>query len=281
MANARFVASRGMELLRDPRLNKSTAFTEDEREELGLTGLLPAGVDTEQTQIRRALQQIGQKPTDLERYIYLIQLIDSDETLFYRMVMSDPARFLPILYDPTVGEACLKFGHIFRRPRGMYLSIQHRGRMREVLENWPAQDVRVICVTAGERILGLGDLGVNGMGIPIGKLALYTACAACAAAIPAADAARFRHQQSGTAPRSALPGPAPAARSTDGRTGLRGRVCGSRAEVFSRCCIHCEDFAGRRCRAAARALPRSGLLFNDDIQGTAGVALAGVLSGLR
>jgi malate dehydrogenase (oxaloacetate-decarboxylating)(NADP+) len=114
-------SKRGIDLLRDPQINKSTAFTEAEREELGLTGLLPTAVDSEETQLQRALQQIGQKPTDLERYIYLIQLLDTDETLFYKVLMSDPARFLPIVYDPTVGEACLKFGHIFRRPRGLTL----------------------------------------------------------------------------------------------------------------------------------------------------------------
>src|ERR1700751_779124 len=152
-ANTPFVANRGIELLRDPQHNKSTAFTEAEREEQGLTGLLPCGVDTEETQVRRALQQIGYKPTDLERYIYLISLLDTDETLFYKVVMSDPARFLPILYDPTVGEACLKFGHIFRRPRGMYLSVKHKGRVKDVLSNWPDKDVRVICAPSGGRIL--------------------------------------------------------------------------------------------------------------------------------
>ena len=171
-------AERRIELLHDPQRNKSTAFTQAEREALGLTGLLPSGVDSEETQVRRALQQLGDKPTDLERYIYLIGLLDTDEVLFYQVVMSDPARFLPILYDPTVGEACLKFGHIYRRPRGMYLSVRHKGRMAQVLRNWPVSDVRVICVSSGGRILGLGDLGANGMGIPIGKLQLYTACAA-------------------------------------------------------------------------------------------------------
>ena len=143
------VAKRGIDLLRDPQLNKSTAFTAAEREALGLTGLLPAAVDTEETQVQRALQQLGQKPTDLERYIYLIQLLDTDETLFYKVLMSDPARFLPIVYDPTVGEACLKFGHIFRRPRGLYVSLKYRGRVKEVLRNWPEKDVRVICATSG------------------------------------------------------------------------------------------------------------------------------------
>ena len=170
---------RGIELPRDPQRNKSTAFTEAEREALGLTGLLPSGVEDEETQVRRALlQQLGGKPTDLERHIYLIGLLDTDEVLFYKVVMSDPARFLPIVYDPTVGEACLKFGHIYRRPRGMYLSVEHKGHMAEVLRNWPVSDVRVICVSSGGRILGLSDLGANGMGIPIGKLQLYTACAA-------------------------------------------------------------------------------------------------------
>src|SRR5260370_29111501 len=177
-ANTSGIAKRGIDLLRDPQLNKSTAFTEAEREALGLDGLLPAGVDSEETQVRRVLQQLGQKPTDLERYIGLIALPAANETLFYKVAMSAPARFLPILYDPTVGEACLKFGHIFRRPRGLYVSLKHRGRIKDVLRNWPGKDVRVICATSGERILGLGDLGANGMGIPIGKLQLYTACAA-------------------------------------------------------------------------------------------------------
>jgi malate dehydrogenase (oxaloacetate-decarboxylating)(NADP+) len=129
-------------------------------------------------QVQRVMQQLAVKPTDLERYIYLIGLVDTDETLFYKVVMSDPARFLPIVYDPTVGEACLKFGNIFRRPRGLYLSIKHKGHLAEVMRNWPEKNIRVICVTSGGRILGLGDLGANGMGIPIGKLQLYTACAA-------------------------------------------------------------------------------------------------------
>src|SRR5256885_15572524 len=166
---------RGTDLLHDPRRNKSTAFSEEEREALGLLGLLPEGIDDLDTQLRRALPQLDGKTTDLERYIYLSQLQDTDETLFYRVLMSDPARFMPIVYTPTVGEACQKFGHLFRRPRGLYLSIKRKGRLREILRNWPERDVRCIVVTSGERILGLGDLGANGMGIPIGKLALYTA----------------------------------------------------------------------------------------------------------
>jgi malate dehydrogenase (oxaloacetate-decarboxylating)(NADP+) len=170
-------ALRGIALLRDPILNKSTAFPESEREALGLLGLLPEGIDSEETQIQRVQIQLSKKPNELEKYIYLSQLQDTDETLFFRVLMSDPAQFLPIVYTPTVGEACLQFGHIMRRPKGLYVSIKRKGRVRDILRNWPQRDVRFIVVTSGQRILGLGDLGANGMGIPIGKLALYTACA--------------------------------------------------------------------------------------------------------
>lgn len=125
----------GIDVLHDPRINKSTAFSEAERDALGLTGLLPSGIDSEETQILRVMRQLDTKDTDLGRYIYLIGLLDTNETLFYRVLMSDPVRFLPIVYNPTVGKACLEFGHILRRPRGMYLSIKHRGRVREVLRN--------------------------------------------------------------------------------------------------------------------------------------------------
>src|SRR5271170_3250858 len=168
---------RGISLLRDPHLNKSTAYSEAEREGLGLAGLVPEGIDSEDTQVQRVLLQLGQKPTDLEKYIFLSQLQDMDETLFYRLLMSNPAQFLPLVYTPTVGEACLQFGHIIRRPKGLYISIKRKGHVRDILRNWPERDVRFMVVTSGQRILGLGDLGANGMGIPIGKLALYTACA--------------------------------------------------------------------------------------------------------
>jgi malate dehydrogenase (oxaloacetate-decarboxylating)(NADP+) len=157
---------RGIELLRDPSINKSTAFTEAEKQALGIVGLVPDVTETEDLQLARVTLQLGHKNTDLDRYIYLINLLDHNETLFYRTVMSDPARFLPIVYDPTIGEACLKFGHIYRQPRGMYLSMTRHGKVKEVLKNWPQKDVRFICVTDGGRILGLGDLGANGMGIP-------------------------------------------------------------------------------------------------------------------
>src|SRR5258708_9312888 len=176
-AAASVSGKRGIDILHDPVLNKATAYTEAERQALGLVGLVPDVTETEDLQLRRVLQQLGHKTTDLERCIYLVSLVDNDETLFYRTLMSDPARFLPIVYDPTIAEACLKFGHIYRRARGMYLSITRKGHVKEVLRNWPVQDVRVICVTDGGRILGLGDLRANGRGIPPGKLQLYTACA--------------------------------------------------------------------------------------------------------
>ncbi len=280
-ANHASVAKRGIDLLRDPHLNKATAFTEAEREALGLTGLLPAGVDTEENQVQRALQQLGQKPTDLERYIYLIQLLEANETLFYRVLMSEPARFLPLVYAPTVGEACLKFGHIFRRPRGLYISLKQRGRIRDVLRNWPEKDVRVICATSGERILGLGDLGANGMGIPIGKLQLYTACAA----VPPHYLLPV-HIDFGTNNRELLADPLylglrqPRV-GTGERDDLVEEFVQAVQEVFPGCCIHFEDWAGvDAVRLLARYRDRV-CCFNDDIQGTAGMALAGILSAVR
>src|SRR5262249_61129988 len=143
----------GIEFLRDPSLNKSTAFTEEEREALGIVGLVPDVTETEDIQFRRVMMQLGHKTTDLDRYIYLTNLLDHNETLFYRTVMSDPARFLPIVYDPTIGEACLKFGHIYRQPRGMYLSITRRGKVKEGLRNCPQDYVRLLCFTVVHHII--------------------------------------------------------------------------------------------------------------------------------
>jgi hypothetical protein len=136
--------------------------------------LLPHSVETLNRQMERVLEHLDAKPNDLERYIYLIGLADRNETLFYRTVMSDPARFVPILYDPTVADACLTFGHIYRRARGMYITRDMKGRIAEVFRNWLEREVGFICVSTGGRILGLGDIGANGMGIPIGKLQLYS-----------------------------------------------------------------------------------------------------------
>lgn len=272
---------RGIDLLRDSVHNKSTAFTEAERETFGLSGLLPSGVDSVDTQVKRVLQQLGDKPTDLERYIYLISLLDNDEMLFYKVITSDPARFLPIVYDPTVGEACLKFGHIFRRPRGMYLSVKHRGRMAEVLRNWPTRDVRVICVSSGGRILGLGDLGANGMGIPIGKLQLYTACAACPP-----DVLLPIHMDIGTTNQSLINDPLYLGlrqpRITDDEVDeVMDEFVDAVQEVFPGCCIHFEDWKGTDAMRLLTRYRDKVSCYNDDIQGTGGVTLAGLMSALR
>jgi malate dehydrogenase (oxaloacetate-decarboxylating)(NADP+) len=171
-------SKRAFGLMEDPRRNKGTAFSKEERRQYGLEGLLPSSVETLDRQVERVMQHLAAKPTDLERYIYLVGLADRNETLFFRTVMSDPKRFIPILYDPTVADACLAFGHLYRRARGLYIARDMKGRVAEVLRNWPERDIRFICVSTGGRILGLGDIGANGMGIPIGKLQLYTACAA-------------------------------------------------------------------------------------------------------
>ena len=167
----------GVSLLRDPVVNKDGAFTEEERDTLGLRGLLPARVQTMEEQVMRILENLRRKPNDIEKYLYMISLQDRNKTLFYRVVMDYIEEVMPVIYTPTVGQACLEYGHIFRRPRGIFISAKDRGRMPELLRNWPYRDIRIIVVTDGERILGLGDLGADGMGIPVGKLALYTACA--------------------------------------------------------------------------------------------------------
>ncbi len=272
---------RGTELLQDPTLNKSTAFTEAERQALGLVGLVPDITETEDLQLRRVLLQLSHKTSDLDRYIYLVNLLDHDETLFYRTVMSDPARFLPIVYDPTIGEACLKFGHIFRGPRGMYLSIQRRGHVKEVLRNWPQKDVRFICVTNGGRILGLGDLGANGMGIPIGKLQLYTA----AAGVPpqglmpmyldaGTNNEQYLHDPLYLGLRQRRP-------STEELYSFVDEFVEAVQEVFPKCCIHFEDWTGVDAVHLLQRYRDKYCVYNDDVQGTAGITLAGMINATR
>lgn len=271
----------GVALLRDPALNRSTAFTEAEREKFGLVGLLPDRVEDEEVRLQRVLVQLDYKPTDLERYIFLSSLRDNDETLYFKALMSDPARFLPLVYTPTVGEACQKFDQILRRPAGVYLSIRRKGQLRDLLRNWPHKDVRFIVVTDGERILGLGDLGINGMGIPIGKLALYTACA-------------------GVPPKVTLPITLDVG--TNNETlikhplylGLREpRITGREydefidefimavQDVFPRACIQFEDFALPHAAPILARYRDKVCCFNDDIQGTAAVALAGLIAASK
>jgi len=272
---------RGQALLDDSACNKGTAFTAEERRAYGLEGLLPHAVESLGRQVERVMRHLDAKSTDLERYIYLIGLADRNETLFYRTVMSDPARFVPILYDPTVAEACLTFGHIYRRARGMYLTRLMKGRIAEVLRNWPAREVRFLCVSSGGRILGLGDIGANGMGIPIGKLQLYTACAAVPPEVLlpvlldiGTTNAALRADPLYLGLRE-LPPPEPKLDE------LVDELVQAVQQVFPDCCIHFEDWKGTD---AIRLLARykdKVLCYNDDIQGTAGVALAGLTTALE
>jgi malate dehydrogenase (oxaloacetate-decarboxylating)(NADP+) len=271
----------GIALLHDPILNKGTAFTEAERDALALRGLLPPHVCTPAEQAQRVLENFRRKPSALEKYINLTALHDRNETLFYRIVCDNPDEMLPIIYTPTVGLACQQFGHIFQRPRGLFVSIDDLGRVEQVLRNWPYRDVAMIVVTDGERILGLGDQGANGMGIPVGKLALYTACA-------------------GVDPRRCLPVVLdvgtnnPALLADPLYIGLaRERVRGERYDalvdefieatqkVFPGVVVQFEDFANQNAFRLLRKWRDRICTFNDDIQGTAAVALAGVLAALR
>jgi len=272
---------RGIELLHDPSLNKSTAFSEAEKQALGLVGLLPDVTETEDLQLQRVMMQLGHKDTDLERYIYLMNLLDHNETLFYRTVMSDPARFLPIVYDPTIGEACLKFGHIYRQPRGMYLSITRRGKVEEVLKNWPQKDVRFICVTDGGRILGLGDLGANGAAIPIGKLQLYTACAGVPPQylLPmyldaGTNNEEYLHDPLYLGMRKPRPTTAELYSFVD-------EFVEAVQEVFPKCCIHFEDWTGADAVHLLQRYRDKYCVYNDDVQGTAGITLAGMINATK
>lgn len=272
---------RGINLLQNPAYNKGTAFTEEERNQLGLRGLLPPRVHTQAEQVIRVMENFRKKPTDLERYIYMIALQDRNETLFYRVVMDNLESMMPIIYTPTVGQACQLYGHIFRRPRGLYISLKDKGNILKVLENWPYRDVRVIVVTDGERILGLGDLGAFGMGIPVGKLSLYTACAGIhpAYCLPITI-------DVGTDNESLLKDPL--------YTGLvQKRIRGAAYDefvdefveatqkLFPKAIVQLEDFANTNAFRLLKNLRDRVCSFDDDIQGTAGVALAGVMTALR
>ncbi len=272
---------RGIELLRDPSLNKSTAFTEEEKQTLGLVGLVPDVTESEDLQFSRVMMQLGHKTTDLDRFIYLVNLLDHNETLFYRTVMSDPARFLPIVYDPTIAEACLKFGHIYRQARGMYLSMSRRGKVKDVLRNWPEKDVRFICVTDGGRILGLGDIGANGAGIPIGKLELYTACAGVPPQylLPmyldaGTNNEHYLHDPLYLGMRRTRP-------KTEELYSFVDEFVEAVQEVFPKCCIHFEDWTGSDAVHLLERYRDKYCVYNDDVQGTAGIVLAGMINAAK
>src|SRR3984957_2548583 len=270
----------GAALLHDPHRNRGTAFALADRRTLHIEGLLPPAADPLSIQVARVHTQLAEIDSDLHKYLFLSALQSQNEVLFYAVLMSDPATFMPLVYTPTVGEACQKFDHIFRASRGTYLPITAKGRLRELLSNWPRPDVRFIVVTDGERILGLGDLGVGGMGIPVGKLALYTACA-------------------GVPPQYCLPVTLDVGTNNHDLLqdplylGLRQeRVRGDEYHAFidefveaalelhPKCCIQWEDFANFNAVPLLARYKDKICTYNDDIQGTAAVALPGIFAAL-
>src|SRR5262245_42749220 len=168
---------KGFEIIHDKRAYKSIAFTHEERERLGLRGLLPYKVSTQEELISRVMEALGRQEKNIDKYMTLSSLQERNENLFYRVTIDHIKEIMPLIYTPTVGQACKEFSHISREPKGLYITPDDKGEIPKILDNWAERDIRVIVVTDGQRILGLGDLGANGMGIPIGKLALYSACA--------------------------------------------------------------------------------------------------------
>ncbi len=271
----------GFEFLQDPRWNKSTAFTQEERERYKLRGLLPATICSQAVQQQRVMENLRRKDYDIERYIFLLALQGRNERLFYRTVIDNLVEIMPIIYTPTVGQACKEYAHIFRQPRGFYITPDDRGSVREILDNWPYEDVRVIVVTDGERILGLGDLGANGMGIPVGKLALYTACAGI-----------HPHQclpvtlDMGTNNEELLADPlylGVRTRRLEGEAYLElvDEFVMAVQDAFPDAMIQFEDFLTPNAYRLLDIYRDRVLCFNDDIQGTAAVALAGVYASTR
>lgn len=271
----------GHSILHNAAQNKSTGFTRDERDAQGLRGLLPHKVTTQDEQVASALAQMRGKTTSIEKYIYLSSLQDRNERLFYKLAQENVEEILPLIYTPTVGEASQKFSHIFRRPRGLYITPDDKGKIREILDNWPEADVRQIVVTDGQRILGLGDLGANGMGIPIGKLALYTIAGGLdpQKALPVMfdvgtnnDIMRNDPMYLGY-PHKRLEGAAYDA--------LMKEFVDAVKDKFPKAMLQFEDFKTENAFRLMNEYRDKITSFNDDIQGTAAVALAGVLASSR
>lgn len=276
-----FQQVRGADLLRNPQLNRADAFTQEERDEKGLRGLLPPAVTTKELQVQRMLALLDRCPTALDKFLMLDSLHTTDEDLYFKLLIEHIDDFMPVVYTPTVGEVCQKFSHIYRYPRGAFISINDKGRVGEIIDNVPNEEVDVIVVTDGQRILGLGDLGVNGMGIPCGKLSLYTACA-------------------GIAPEKTLPVTIDVGTNNQDNLndplylGLRHeRVSGEAYDElieefmtearrrWPNVLIQFEDFGNNHAFDLLERYKDKCLCFNDDIQGTATVAVTGVYSALR
>jgi len=272
---------KGVDILNDPRMNKGTAFTEKERQKLGLTCLLPPRVSTMDEQTQRELDILRRKSSDISKYMFLSALQKRNERLYYRLLIENTAELMPLVYTPTVGQACEEFAANFRDPAGFYLSIEQKGQVEDVLKNWPAEKVRLIVATDGERILGLGDLGANGMGIPIGKLALYSALAGI-------DPARCMPitLDVGTDNEKLLDDPVYMGLR---RKRVRGKEYDEFVEEFiqavkklyPKALFQFEDFATNNAVALLEKYRDELLCFNDDIQGTAAVAVAGLFASTR
>ena len=272
---------RGVKLLHDPVRNKGTAFTEAERDALGLRGLLPPRHCSPADQELRVLGNLRNKASDLERYLYMVSLQDRNETLFYRVVMNHIEEVMPLIYTPTVGKACQEFCHIYRRPRGLYISIRDRGKVSELLQNWPHADPRVIVVTDGERILGLGDLGAAGMGIPIGKLALYSACAGIHPTLCLPITLDVGTNNEALLNDPLYLGLEQRRERGDAYDELVEEFISAVAELFPQAMVQLEDFGNRNAFRLLERYRQRLCLFDDDIQGTGAVGLAGILGALR
>jgi malate dehydrogenase (oxaloacetate-decarboxylating)(NADP+) len=271
----------GFALLQDPALNKGTAFDEAERDRLHLRGLLPPHMLSLEQQLQRVLENLRAQPTDLDKFVALRALHDRNETLFFRLLMDYPDEMTPIVYTPTVGLACQRYAHIYQHPHGLFVSAADRGRVADLLANWPRREVAMIVVSDGERILGLGDLGANGMGIPVGKLALYTACAgihpnACLPVLldVGTDNAELRNDP------LYLGLHQPRLRGEDYDALVDEFITAARAR-FPGVVIQFEDFATANAFRLLEKYRERIPTFNDDIQGTAAVTLAGLLSALN
>ena len=273
--------TRGFDVLRDKRLNRSIAFGRKDRDRLGLTGLLPYRVATDRQMVHRIMVNLERLPRDIDRYMLLSTLQERNERLFYQTVIEHIDRILPLIYTPTVGEACKEFSHIAREPKGFFITPDDRGTIRRIMANWPARNIRVIVVTDGQRILGLGDLGANGMGIPVGKLALYTACAGIhpEACLPVTlDVGTNNEELRNDVlylgyPRPRLEGHQYFALIEEFVTAVRSR--------YPNALIQFEDFLTPNAYTLLEKYRHRVLCFNDDIQGTAAVAVAGVYSSTR
>ncbi len=272
---------KGRDLLRQPRWNKGSAFTEEERRFFHLEGLLPPQVFDLNTQISRVLKQLSTIEDDLERYMLLMSLASRNQTLFYRLVIDHIDCIMPLIYTPTVGQACETYGHIYQHPHGVYLSWHQRGQLKRILSQAASPNIQVIVVTDGERILGLGDLGAYGMGIPVGKLALYSACAGIDPqyTLPVL-------LDVGSNNKTLLDDPLYTGIHQDR---VRGEAYDDFIEEFVQAVQHCfpdaliqfEDFANLNAFRLLEKYRNRACVFNDDIQGTGAVALAGIYAALR